>query len=159
MEAQAEQDRRERHWLRRLAGDWNVEAPSQDGAGTIKGRESARLLGDQWVLLEGHSQMPDGSIHASVMTLGFDPARDRVVGSWIGSMMSHLWVYEGGLDAAGTALTLATRGPAMDGGGATADYEDIIAFEGEDTRILTSRQRQPDGTWRELFRVRYMREG
>jgi hypothetical protein len=74
-------------------------------------------------------------------------------------MMSHLWVYEGGLDAAGTTLTRATRGPSMDGSGVSADYEDIIAFDGEDRRSLSSRQRQPDGTGRELFCVGYSREG
>lgn len=159
MEAQTEREpAREDVWLRRLAGDWSVEAPAPDGEGTIKGRETARLFGN-WVVLEGASQMPDASVHSSLMTLGFDPARGKVVGSWVGSMMSHLWVYEGGLDAAGDTLTLATHGPVMDGSGGTADYEDIITFEGEDMRLLTSRQRQPDGTWRDLFCVRYSREG
>ncbi len=159
METQTErQQAPEEAWLRRLVGEWSVESPAPDGQGTIKGRETARLFGT-WVLLDGTSQMPDASIHASLMTLGYDPARGKVVGSWIGSMMSHLWVYEGELDAAGTTLTLATRGPAMDGSGDSAEYEDIIAFDGEDARLLTSRQRQPDGTWRDLFCVRYSREG
>lgn len=159
MEAQTEREQSpEECWLRRLVGEWKLEAPAPDGEGTIKGRETARLFGG-WVLLEGSSQMPDGSVHVSLMTLGFDPARGRVVGSWVGSMMSHLWVYEGGFDGAGRTLTLDTSGPAMDGSGASADYQDVITFEGEDTRILTSRQRQPDGAWRDLFCVRYSREG
>lgn len=159
MEAQTEREQaREEAFLRQLVGEWNVESPAPDGGGTVKGRETARLFGS-WVLLEGTSRMPDGSVHSSLMTLGYDPARDAVVGSWIGSMMSHLWVYEGRLDGAGTTLTLATRGPTMDGSGASADYEDIISFSGEDTRLLTSRQHQPDGSWRDLFRVRYSREG
>lgn len=159
MDVQAQRDLGpEEAWLRRLAGEWSVESPAPDGEGTIRGRETVRLLGG-WVLLEGTSQMPDASTHASLMTLGFDPARGKVVGSWVGSMMSHLWVYEGGLDAAGTTLTLTTRGPTMDGSGAMVDYEDIIALDGEDTRLLTCRQRLPDGAWRELFRVRYSREG
>ena len=159
MEAQTQrQQAREEVWLRQLVGEWRVESPAPDGAGTIKGRETGRLFGS-WVLLEGASRMPDGSVHASLMTLGYDPARGAVVGSWVGSMMSHLWVYDGRLDGAGTTLTLATHGPTMDGSGATADYEDILAFEDEATRILTSRQRQPDGSWRDLFRVRYTREG
>lgn len=159
MEAQTEREPvREEAWLRRLVGEWSVESPAPDGEGTIKGRESVRLFGS-WVLLEGFSQMPDGSVHVSLMTLGFDPARGKVVGSWVGSIMSHLWIYEGALDAAGTTLTLATQGPAMDGSGGNAHYEDVISCEGEDTRILTSRQRQPDGAWRDLFCVRYRREG
>lgn len=159
MEAQQQREQPpEAAWLRHLVGEWSVESPAPDGQGTLKGRETARLFGT-WVLLEGSSQMPDASIHSSLMTLGYDPARGKVVGSWVGSMMSHLWVYEGRLDAAGTTLTLATHGPTMDGSGASADYEDIITFEDADTRTLTSRQRQPDGSWRDLFSVRYRRQG
>jgi len=41
-----------------------------------------------------------------MMTLGYDPQKKRYLGTWIGSMMSHLWVYEVELDASGSVLTL-----------------------------------------------------
>ena len=34
-----------------------------------------------------------------IMTLGYDPQKKRFVGTLIGSMMTHLWVYDGALDA------------------------------------------------------------
>jgi hypothetical protein len=81
METQTErQQAPEEAWLRQLVGEWSVESPAPDGKGTIKGRETARLFG-AWLLPEGASQMPDAGIHASLMTLGFDPERGKVVGA------------------------------------------------------------------------------
>lgn len=147
--------------LKRLVGDWNVEAPSPDPAAApgemMKGTEAVRAVGDYWVVCEGRMPMADGSLAVSVMTLGFDAATGRVTGTWIGSMMGHLWIYDGTIDEAADTLTLASEGPTFDGSGGTAHYEDIMAFDGEDARTLTSRMRQPDGSWKELFVVRYRR--
>lgn len=146
-------------WLKRLVGAWNMEYPSHDGEGTMKGTETVRALGDLWVICEGRTQMPDGTPGGTVMSLGYDAGAGKVVGSWIGSMMTYMWVYEGHLDAASDRLTLATRGPAFDEAGGIAEYQDIITFEGEDSRVLESRVRRADGTWHDLFTVRYTRAG
>ena len=42
--------------------------------------------------------MPDGGPATMIMTLGYDPAKKRFVGTFIGSMMTNLWVYEGELE-------------------------------------------------------------
>ncbi|MEP9352931.1 DUF1579 domain-containing protein [Xanthobacter sp. KR7-65] len=146
-------------WLKRLVGEWSVEAPSYDGEGTVKGTETVRTLGDLWVICEAHMEMPDGSAGKTVMTLGYDPQKGKIVGSWVGSMMTYLWVYEGSIDAAGACLTLDARGPTFDETGAFTDYQDIITFEGDDARVLRSRQRLPDGAWQDLFSARYSRSG
>ena len=33
-------------------------------------------------------------------TLGYDPAKKKYVGTFIASVMTHLWIYSGSLDAA-----------------------------------------------------------
>ncbi len=44
-------------------------------------------------------EMPDGSTSRSIMTLGLiDPQQKRFVGTFIASMMTHLWVYNGAFD-------------------------------------------------------------
>ena len=45
-------------------------------------------------------------------------------------MMTHLWVYDGALDAAGKVLTLDAEGPSFTGDGTTAKYQDVIEIEG-----------------------------
>jgi hypothetical protein len=91
------------------------------------------------------------------MTLGFDPAKGRFVGSWAGSMMTHFWVYEGSLDASGQVLTLDCEGPDYETPGRMAPYQDIIELKGDDRRILRARTHGADGAWKDLMTVEYRR--
>lgn len=154
----------EHHWLQKLVGEWVAEAECSMGPGQppskTEGTESVRSIGGIWVMAEGRSQMPDdGGIGTTIMTLGYDPARKRFVGSFLGSMMTHLWVYDGALDASGTVLTLDTEGPSFTAEGKMAKYQDIISFQGDDRRLLTSRVLGEDGAWHEIVRAQYRRRG
>lgn len=157
--------RREHEWLRRLVGAWTFEAEASMGPGQppmkASGSESVRPLGDLWVLAEGRGEMPGGGVMGSVMTLGYDPGRGRFVGTFVASVMTHLWVYEGSLDAAERVLTLDTEGPDMATGRMTR-YQDIITIEdaGQDAgrRTLTSRMLGEEGQWRQVMAARYRRE-
>lgn len=154
--------RKEHLWLQRLVGAWeaSVGDGAQEGGEKPFGTEQVRGLGDVWVVAEGSMQGPGGQPAYSIMTLGFDPARGRFVGTWVGSMMTHLWVYDGSLDATGDTLTLDTEGPRflpdgrIDG---TARYQDIIALDPSGDRRLKARMQGEDGTWQEIMNVRYRR--
>jgi hypothetical protein len=92
------------------------------------------------------------------MTLGYDPQKGHFVGSFVASMMTHLWIYERGtLDAAGKVLTLDARGPTFSGDGAMVDYQDIIEWKSDDHRILSSRMRGEDGSWSPVFMTAHYR--
>ena len=91
------------------------------------------------------------------MTLGFDPQSDRFVGTFICSMMTYLWPYNGSLDAAEKVLTLDSEGPNFSQG-AIAPYKDIIEFVSNDHRILTSQILMNDGTWNHFMTAHYYRK-
>src|SRR6266542_7081305 len=95
---------KEHQWLQKLVGEWTFEAEATMGPGKpterAEGTESVRSLGGLWFLAEGQGEMPGGGAATTLMTLGYDPQKKRYVGAWIGSMMTHLWVYDGELDAA-----------------------------------------------------------
>ena len=91
------------------------------------------------------------------MTLGYDPARKRFVGTFIGSMMTHLWVYDGALDAAGKVLTLDAEGPTSPAEGKMAKYQDIIEFKSDDHRVLSSQMLGDDGKWHHFMTANYRR--
>jgi hypothetical protein len=80
------------------------------------------------------------------------------VGTWIGSMMTHLWVYDGALDGAERVLALESDGPSMAGDGSMARYRDAIEVGSDDHRILTSSVRGDDGTWRPFMTAHYRRK-
>jgi hypothetical protein len=92
------------------------------------------------------------------MTLGYDPGQKRFVGTFIGSMMTHLWIYSGRLDDAGKVLTLDTEGPDFSGGPDLVPYQDIIEFVNDDHRILKSQLRDKDGNWQQFMTADYRRK-
>jgi hypothetical protein len=152
----------EHRWLKQLVGTWSYQAeasaPGEESA-KAEGTETVRQLGDLWVLAEGEGRMPDGTPAKSLMTLGYDPTRRRYVGTWIGSMMTHLWVYHGALDASGRVLTLSADGPSMSGSSSSmARYQDIITVESADHRILTARVLGEEGVWTSFMTAHYRRK-
>lgn len=155
-------------WLEQLVGDWTYEGECATGpdapAQTFKGTESVRSIGGLWVLCEGRGEMPGGEMATTLMTLGFEPRTGRYVGSWVGSMMTHLWVYDGSLDSAQKVLTLAAEGPSftadgnIDPSGKMARYRDVIEMESPDQRSLTSWLQGDDGEWTRLMKANYRRK-
>ena len=152
----------EHKWLQKLVGQWSFEGECSMGpdqpAMKNTGSETVRSVGGLWTLGEGRGAGPDGSEMTSYMTLGYDPTTKRFVGTFIASMMTHLWVYNGTLDASGKVLTLDTEGPDFSGGPSLVKYQDIIQFVSDDHRILKSRLRGPDGDWQQFMTANYRRK-
>ena len=121
------------------------------------GSETVRDVGGLWVFCEGQSEMPGGGLCKSLMTLGYDPKKQRYVGTWVGSMGTHLWSYEGAFDAAGRVLTLNAEGPSWAAEGKTARYKDVIEFKSDDHRVMTSHIQGDDGTWQHFMTATFRR--
>jgi hypothetical protein len=148
-------------WLERLVGEWTSEMECSMGPDQppmkSSGVEVVRSLGGLWTIGEGEGEMPGGGTAKSIMTLGYDPRIDRYVGTFVASMMGHLWVYSGSLDAAEKVLTLDTEGPDFTQQ-KLAKYQDIIEFVDDDHRILTSRVQGDDGEWTHFMTAHYHRK-
>lgn len=121
------------------------------------GQQTGRRLGELWVLCESQGSMPDGGPAHMLITLGDDPQKSAFVGTFVGSMMTHLWHYTGSLDAAGKVLTLDTEGPSFSGDGTLVRYQDIITLQGPDTYELASQVIQADGSWKRFMTATYRR--
>lgn len=155
-EAQAEH-----RWLQKLIGEWTYEAEMESPPGEPPvrdhGTESVRSLGNVWVLCEGRSEADGASV--TLMTVGYDPEKQRFVGTYVGSMMTTLWLYEGELEPGGTRLALYSDGPSYTEEGKTARYRDTIELLGDDERVMTSHYQQADGSWHGFMTSRYRRVG
>jgi hypothetical protein len=153
---------KEHQWLQRLVGEWIYDGECAMGPGQplskFTGIESVRSLGGVWVVGEGQGEMPGGGAATTLMTLGYDSQRKRYVGTWIGSMMTYLWAYDGEMDAAGKVLTLHAEGPHMGVEGKMAKYKDVIEFKSDDHRLLTSHMLGDDGKWNQFMTSNYRRK-
>jgi hypothetical protein len=153
---------KEHQWLQKLVGEWTfeVEATMEPGKPPehFKGTESVRSIGGLWIVAEGQGEMPGGGAATTMMTLGYDPQKKRYLGTWVGSMMTHLWLYDGALDAAGKVLTLDTKGPNMAAEGKMAKFKDVIELKSDDHRVLTSHMLGDDGKWHHFMTANYRRQ-
>ena len=152
---------KEHGWLQKLVGEWTIEAEASMAPGEppakSTGTERVRSLGGLWTVAEGEGEMPGGGPATSLMTLGYDPQKKRFVGTWVGSMMTHLWLYEGSLDAGEKVLTLDCEGPSFSGDGTLSKYKDVIELKSDDHRVLTSHVQGEDGNWQSFMTAHYRR--
>ena len=152
---------KEHQWLQRLVGEWTFEGECSMGPDQppIKstGSEVVRSFGGLWTIGEGQGEMAGDSSFQSIMTLGYDPQTKRFVGTFIVSVGTHLWVYNGSLDAAEKVLTLDAEGPKFTGEG-MAKYQDIIEFVSDDHRTLSSQVLGDDGQWHPFMQAHYRRK-
>jgi hypothetical protein len=159
MKAEPQQEHR---WLSRLVGEWTWAgefrtAPDKPPTRN-EGREVVYSLGGLWTVGEGEGEMPEGGTARSIMTLGYDPQAGRFVGTFIASMMTHLWTYHSGsLDPSGKVLTLDAEGPSINGAG-TSKYRDCIEFIDDDHRVLTSHVLGSDDQWQQFMTTHYHRK-
>ena len=151
----------EHAWLDQLVGQWTVETqcqmdPDQPPQNSVS-ELNIRSLEGMWTVMEGEGDSVETGKWATVMTLGYDPEQKDYIGTFIGSMMTHLWTYKGAVDATGKKLTLDANGPAFDGNG-TADYQDSIEIVDQDHCIMRSQMLMADGTWQEFMTAHHRRK-
>ena len=125
----------------------------------LSGTETVRLLGGLWIVAEGEGEMPGGGRANTMLTIGYDAKKSRYVGTWIGSMMNQLWIYDGELDEANNTLTLHTEGPHCTVEGATAKYKEVIKLNDDNVRVFSSYVLGDDGQWQNIMTAHYRRTG
>jgi hypothetical protein len=141
---------KEHKWLQQFVGEWAFESAATMSPGQpeikSKGKMKSRGLGGMWVLNEITMPIPGAEI-IGVQTLGYDSAKKKYVGSWVDSMNSHMWTYEGTVDAGGKKITLEADGPNFMTPGKTTKFRDEYEFKSADQVVATSSMLGEDGKW------------
>ncbi len=141
---------KEHEWLKQFVGEWDSEAETVMVPGQppvkCKGSMSSRMLGEFWMVSDVTVDMMGMSFQA-IHTVGYDPKTKKYIGSWIDSVMNHMWLYQGSVDATGKILTLEAEGPNMSKPGASAKYRDIYEFKSKDHFTMLSEMQGDDGKW------------
>lgn len=151
----------EHQWLQTLVGEWTYESEALMGPGQppvkMTGTESVRTLGGLWFQCELQGDCPGGGPSTMQITLGYDPNKKRYIGTFIGSMTNHLWLYDGEVDGGGKVLTLEAEGPSFTDPTKMARYRDVIEIKSHDHRVLTSHLLGDDGQWHNFMTAHYRR--
>lgn len=150
---------KEHRWLEQFVGEWEYEHEANMGPDQppmkSQGTQSGRSIGGVWIQSEGTFQMPDGGLATMIFTLGYDPAKKRFVGTFIGSMMTKLWIYDGQLE--GNVLTLDTEGPSFTDPNKSTKYQDILEVISADHYTLSSQFQDDNGQWVRFMTAHYRR--
>lgn len=145
-----EAPRKEHAILKQLEGEWVSESEGPAGPGQpvmkCKGHVKTRMLGGIWAVSDWTMDMQGSAMHA-VQTIGYDPAAKAYVGTWVDSMMNHMWKYQGSVDATGKILTLEADGPNFMADGKLTKFRDTYEFKSADHIVATSSMLGEDGKW------------
>jgi hypothetical protein len=143
---------KEHELLERFVGDWHTESEMTMGPDQpsmkCKGQIHAATLGKMWLVANVENNVMGTKMNA-VLTLGYDPDKKKYVGTWIDSMVNHLWHYNGWLEDDGKTLILEAEGPNMmqPGTGKTAKFRDVYIFKSPDQMETKALMQQEDGKW------------
>jgi len=140
----------EHEWLQQFIGTWTMKNESKGVPGQpdmqCEGTIEAKMLGKFWVVSRIENDM-QGEKMIGLQTIGYDAQAKKYVGTWVDSMMNHMWKYEGSVDKTGKILTLEAEGPAFLTEGKAAKFRDIYEFKSKDEMAIKTEMQQPDGKW------------
>ncbi len=146
---------KEHEWLKQFVGNWDSEAEGVMAPGQppvkCNGTMSTRMLGGFWMVSDVKGDMMGMPIEA-IHTVGYDAKAKKYVGSWVDSMMNHMWKYQGTVDATGKILTLEAEGPNMSQPDKTSKYRDVYEFKSKDHFTMSSEMLGDDGKWLQFMK-------
>lgn len=133
-------------WLQKFTGHWTSESECSMGPGQPPSKNTgtvdAQMLGEYWIRVTIKGGMPGGGTMEGLQTIGYDPKTEKYVGTWVDSVSTYIWKYEGFRE--GDKLTLEAEGPNMMTGEGTALYRDIYTFKSDDVLTFESKAKVGD---------------
>ena len=151
----------EHAWLQKFVGEWSAEVELFEEQGQppekSTGTESVRAIGGFWILAEDRGVFMDKPF-TGILTLGYSPERKKYVATWVDSMVSHLWTYDGTVDETGNILTLEAEGPCPMKGGQMARFKETVEFLDADHRVFTSAMEAENSSWVTMMVIHYRRK-
>lgn len=152
---------KEHELLKQFAGEWTavaetVPAPGEEALKCV-GTETAKMVGGYWLVSNGQAEMM-GMQTSSVLSIGYDPNKKKYIGTFLCSMDSTLWTYEGTMDESGKKLTLMTEGPSPLDPTQKAVFREVLELKDQDHKSFTSYMKTEDGNWQKFVTVEYERK-
>jgi len=152
---------KEHKLLEQFAGDWKMTAEAEPAPGQppikCEGSETAKMLGGFWLISEGQGDMMGTPVN-SRLTIGYDPAKKKYIGTFCCTMDSTLWTYEGKMDETGKKLTLETEGPMPMDPSKKCKFREVLELQDPDHKTFTSYIQGEDGKEVKMVEMKYERK-
>ncbi len=140
----------EHAWLQQFVGEWESQTESHFDPDRqpemSKAIERIRPLGGFWIVNETDAEMMGAPFHG-IQTLGYDPKKKLFIGTWVDSLSSAVWTYEGTLNAERTALTLYSEGPCPTSPDKLTKIKDVLEITDPNHKLYTSYILDTHGEW------------
>ena len=144
--------------LLKKVGEWAVQCTYFWGAQpmTVTGSDRLEALGGFWTV--GHFKCDTGpvTIHG-LSTSGYDPEKERFVGTWQDSTNPFHYYFEGGFDETGKRLEM--EGDNIDPlSGNLVKYRSVETFHDDDNRMLELYVENTTGEEMQVLEYEYKRK-
>lgn len=130
--------------------DFNTGRPARSKGTSVR----KQPLGPLW-LVDSFQAEVMGMPFKGMGTTGYDPAKKKLVGTWVDSMTPSLLVVEGSWDAAGKVMTLSGTGVGQDGEPARTTLRTTV--RSDDEHVFEMFTQLPDGKDVKLMTITYTR--
>lgn len=130
--------------------DFNTGRPARSKGTSVR----KQPLGPLW-LVDSFQAEVMGMPFKGMGTTGYDPAKKKLVGTWVDSMTPSLLVVEGSWDAAGKVMTLSGTGVGQDGEPARTTLRTTVKHD--DEHVFEMFTQLPDGKDVKLMTITYTR--
>lgn len=142
-------------WLNKFVGRWSSQVtiyiPGQKKPMKASGTERYHTLGAYWLVGDIGGKMM-GMDLAALLTVGYDSAQKKYIGTWVDNGSGYMWKYIGSVDATGKKITLMTQGPCPMKGGQMVQFKEITEFKSANHKVYTSAMLD-DGKWVTLMTI------
>jgi hypothetical protein len=148
--------------LKRDVGVWEAEMKMWSGGPdsepmVAKGMERNRMLGEIWLITSFEGELGGQKFIGHGMT-GYNPAKEKFVGTWIDNMETHINHMEGTYDEKADELTMIMTGidPATK---KETKAKTVTRFPDRNTRVFTMFMAVPgeDDGWVKSMEINYKR--
>ncbi|HVE41525.1 MAG TPA: DUF1579 domain-containing protein [Planctomycetota bacterium] len=151
---------KEHEALKQFEGEWSFEGkfymdPSQPPA-EMKGTETSKMVLGGWYLNSEVKSTFMGAPFEGRWTMTYSLFTKKYQASWIDSMMAHIFVSEGEVDANGKTFTL--KGQGYDMSGKRQEERWVIEIKDADTHTMTFYGPGPDGKEKKSGEITYKRK-
>ncbi len=138
-------------------GTWQATLSMHRGADQaveqIIGVETNTMIGDLWSI--GKLELPGAEApYVGFATLGYDPSKEKYVGTWVDSLSPQILEMHGNYDDKSSTLTLfyTTLGK----NGELEERKNVMVYEDENTRDYDSYLKEGD-EWKLYMEIYYER--